>query len=320
MADEAKAKGNAAFAAGNFSDAIKHFSDAINLSPTNHVLYSNRSAAYASLNNFSDALADAKKTVEIKPDWSKGYSRLGSAHLGLHNHVAAIEAYKKGLELDPTNEALKSGLSDAENAAMRTRPGFNPTRPGMNPFGDAFGPEMWAKLTADPSTRAYMQQPDFVNMMKELQKNPSNLNLYLKDPRVMQSLGVLLNIKLSTRGSEDAEMPDVPSERKRPAEEEQVNGKEKKREAEPMQEEMEVSEEEKEIRERKANAQKEKEAGNVAYKKKDFDTAIKHYSEAIELDDTDISFVTNRAAVYLEMGKVCCLIMHCIHQIFFSLF
>lgn len=305
MADEAKAKGNAAFAAGEFSDAIRHFSDAINLSPTNHVLYSNRSAAYASLKNFSEALADAKKTVEIKPDWSKGYSRLGSAYIGLHDYVSAIEAYKKGLEFDPHNEGLKSGLSDAENA-VRTRPGFNPTRPGSSPFGEAFGPEMWAKLTADPSTRAYMQQPDFVNMMKELQKNPNNLNLFLKDQRVMQALGVLLNIKLSTRGNEDTEMGEAQSERKRPAEEEQVNGKEKKREAEPMQEEVEVSEEEKESREKKAKAQKEKEAGNVAYKKKEFENAIKCYSEAIELDDTDISFLTNRAAVYLEMGKVCC--------------
>ncbi|XP_074330080.1 hsp70-Hsp90 organizing protein-like isoform X2 [Apium graveolens] len=47
----------------------------------------------------------------------------------------------------------------------------------------------------------------------------------------------------------------------------------------------------------------EKEAGNVAYKKKDFENAIKCYSQAVELDDTDISFLTNRAAVYLEMGK-----------------
>lgn len=40
-----QAKGNAAFSAGNFEEAIKHFTDAIELDPTNHVLYSNRSAA-----------------------------------------------------------------------------------------------------------------------------------------------------------------------------------------------------------------------------------------------------------------------------------
>ncbi|CAH9086216.1 unnamed protein product [Cuscuta europaea] len=296
MADEAKAKGNAAFAAGNFTEAIKHFTEAISFAPTNHVLYSNRSAAYASLNNFSDALVDAKKTVELKPDWSKGYSRLGAAHLGLHQRDEAIAAYKKGLEIDPNNEALKSGLADAQSAPSRSR------APSPSPFGDAFsGPEMWARLTSDPSTRAYLQQPDYVRMMQDIQKNPSNLNLYLKDQRVMQSLGVLLGIKLQTSmpGEDDAEMTEASQEWKRPAEAEPL----KEKFQEPQPEQVEVSGEDGEIKERKAQAQREKEAGNAAYKKKDFETAIQHYSNAIELDDEDISFLTNRAAVYLEMGK-----------------
>ena len=45
------------------------------------------------------------------------------------------------------------------------------------------------------------------------------------------------------------------------------------------------------------------EAGNAAYKK-DCETAIQHYTKALELDDEDISYLTNRAAVYIEMGKV----------------
>lgn len=46
--------------------------------------------------------------------------------------------------------------------------------------------------------------------------------------------------------------------------------------------------------EAKAKAVQEKELGNAAYKAKKFDEAIKHYNTAIELDDTDISFLTNR--------------------------
>lgn len=303
MADEAKAKGNAAFSAGNFDEAVRHFTDAINFAPTNHVLYSNRSAAYASLNKFSEALSDAEKTVDLKPDWGKAYSRLGAAHMGLHSYNDAVSAYKKGLEIDPSNEALKSGLADAEAALARSsRPRGGP---GASPFGEAFGPEMWVRLASDPSTRAYLQQPDFVKMLQDIQKNPNNLNLYLKDQRVMQALGVLLNLKFQSRGpEEDAEMPSASGggspERKRPAEAEPV--KEEKRpekEPEPEPEPMEVSDE----KERKVQAQKEKEAGNGAYKKKDFETAIQHYTKAIELDDEDISFLTNRAAVYLEMGK-----------------
>lgn len=302
MADEAKAKGNAAFSSGDFSTAIRHFSEAIDLSPTNHVLYSNRSAAHASLQNYTDALTDAKKTVELKPDWSKGYSRLGAAHLGLSQYDDAVSAYKKGLEIDPNNEPLKSGLADAQKAAAGS---FSRSRsaPGANPFGDAFsGPEMWAKLTADPTTRVYLQQPDFVKMMQDIQKDPNNLNLYLKDQRVMQAFGVLLNVKIG-RGGDDVDMPDMPtsSERKRAAEPEVT--KQAEVEPEPEPEPMEVADEEKEVKQRKAEAQKEKEAGNAAYKKKDFDTAIQHYSKALELDDEDVSFLTNRAAVYLEMGK-----------------
>ncbi|OAY59965.1 hsp70-Hsp90 organizing protein 3 [Manihot esculenta] len=297
MAEEAKAKGNAAFSAGDYAGAVKHFTEAISLAPSNHVLYSNRSAALASLHNYADALADAKKTVEIKPDWSKGYSRLGAAHLGLNQIQDAIAAYKKGLEIDPNNEALKSGLADAQAAASRSR-----AAPPPNPFGDAFsGPEMWAKLTADPTTRMYLQQPDFVKMMQEIQKNPNNLNMYLKDQRVMQALGVLLNIKFrAPNAGEDMEVPEAESpppkqERKaEPAKEEKV--------PEPEPEPMEVSEE-KEAKERKAQAVKEKELGNEAYKKKDFETAIAHYTKAMELDDEDISYLTNRAAVYLEMSK-----------------
>ncbi|KAK9716432.1 hypothetical protein RND81_06G232800 [Saponaria officinalis] len=299
MADEAKAKGNAAFAAKNYDEAIKHFSNAISLSPSNHVLYSNRSAAYASLGNFSAALSDAEKTVELKPDWAKGYSRLGSAHLGLRNIPDAIAAYKKGLEFDPNNDALKSGLEDARRAAPRS---------AGSPFGDAFsGPEMWAKLTADPTTRAFLQQPDYVKMMQDLQKNPSNLNLYLQDQRVMQSLGVLLNIKMRTAGGDDGDFPmsDPPAEETREVSEEAKAREEAEAKAEEEAVAMEeaADEEEKEKKRRKEEAKKEKEIGNAAYKKKEFEKAIEHYSKAFELDDEDISYLTNRAAVYLEMSK-----------------
>jgi len=145
MADEAKAKGNAAFSAGRYEEAARHFSDAIALAPGNHVLYSNRSAALASLHRYSDALADAQKTVELKPDWAKGYSRLGAAHLGLGDAASAVAAYEKGLALDPTNEGLKAGLEDARKAAAAP--------PRRGPSGpDAIG-QMFQAPSCGPRSR-----------------------------------------------------------------------------------------------------------------------------------------------------------------------
>uniref|UniRef100_A0ACD5ZGZ8 Uncharacterized protein n=1 Tax=Avena sativa TaxID=4498 RepID=A0ACD5ZGZ8_AVESA len=278
MADEAKAKGNAAFSAGRFEEAAGHFSDAIALAPGNHVLYSNRSAALASIHRYSDALADAKKTVELKPDWAKGYSRLGAAHLGLGDAASSIAAYEKGLALDPSNQGLKDGLM------------FQ-------------GPELWSKIAADPATRAYLEQPDFMQMLREVQRNPSSLNMYLSDPRMMQVLSLMLNIKIQ-RG-EDSDLPQTssPPPPQQQQKQEQPETKAREMEPEPEPEPMEVSDEEKERKDRKAAAQKEKEAGNASYKKKDFETAIQHYTKALELDDEDISYLTNRAAVFIEMGK-----------------
>ncbi|XP_010458658.1 PREDICTED: hsp70-Hsp90 organizing protein 2-like [Camelina sativa] len=172
MAEEAKAKGNASFSSGDFTSAILHFTEAIDLSPTDHVLYSNRSAAHASLHQYANALSDAYETIKLKPHWPKGYSRFGAALLGLNQFDLAVTAYKNGLDINPTNEELKSGLADAEASVYK-----------------------------------------------------------------------------------------------------------------------------------KERAKKENELGNAAYTKKEFAVAIEHYCKAIEIDDVDISYITNRAAVYLELGE-----------------
>ena len=50
------------------------------------------------------------------------------------------------------------------------------------------------------------------------------------------------------------------------------------------------------VQQKKQAAAKEKDLGNAAYKRKAFDEAISHYNRAIELDDQDISFITNKCA------------------------
>lgn len=321
MADALKAQGNKAFQAGQFEEAIKHFTDAINLDPSNHVLYSNRSASHASLSQYDDALQDAEKVVELKPDWGKGYSRLGAAHHGLQQLDEAVSAYEKGLTYDPQNAALKQSLSEAKQAQ---------SRPQRGAPGNMFGPEFMAKLHMNPQTRPLLSQPDFVAMLQDMGKNPANMSKYLGDSRLQQALSVGLGINMmsgdnfkkeqgmngagasATTGQEEEEedddddsMPDLePAEPVAAAQAAPAKAAPAKA-SKPAEPEPE-SEEQREQRAKvqcKEQALKEKEQGNAAYKAKSFDVAIGHYDKAYELYDEDISFLTNRAAVQFEKGS-----------------
>lgn len=315
-ADELKAKGNAAFSAGKYEEAISHFSAAIDVDPSNHVLYSNRSAAEASLKNYEAALEDAKKCVSLKPEWGKGYSRLGAAYCGLEEWKDAIEAYETGLKHDPSSDLLKTALSEAQAAAAAP-----PL--AKSPFSR---PEFLAKLAMDPRTRAYLGQPDFMAMLQTVQRNPGSMNMYLGDPRFQVMLELAFGFKFGGAGGEEEGFATAGAA-KAVAEAAATAGgggaahahahahddngccvtEEASSHATPMETEQQQgggggeADEAKELKKKKAEALREKELGNESYKKKDFPTAIEHYNKAMELDDTDISFITNRSAVYFEM-------------------
>jgi Flp pilus assembly protein TadD len=62
---------NEAIQNGDFKRAIQLYSDTISLDPLNHILYSNRSAAYIKVNQFKKGLQDALKARELNPQWAK---------------------------------------------------------------------------------------------------------------------------------------------------------------------------------------------------------------------------------------------------------
>ncbi|CAG9819039.1 unnamed protein product [Phaedon cochleariae] len=279
-----KDKGNAALAANKIVDAINHYSEAINLDPSNAVLYSNRSAAYAKSNQYDLALQDAEKAVEIKPDWSKAYSRKGTALAYLGRTDDAIATYEKGLEIDPTNSQVQEGLKEVKAQKEKSSKSF------PNPFS---GADVIPKLRADPRTRAYLDDPDYLALLAQLQMNPQSLGSKLQDPRVLTTLSVLIGIDAGADEPMDTEPVYTP-----PPKKEQPKP-EPKKEPEP------------ELPENKRLAKGEKDQGNAAYKKKDFANAIVHYSKAIEHDPTDITFYNNLAAVYFEQKEYEACIKEC---------
>jgi len=56
---------------GDYTTAVTLYSEALKMDPNNHILYSNRSAAFIKLGQFSRALQDALKARELNSKWSK---------------------------------------------------------------------------------------------------------------------------------------------------------------------------------------------------------------------------------------------------------
>ncbi|KAI1279311.1 hypothetical protein F5Y07DRAFT_358107 [Xylaria sp. FL0933] len=307
-ADELKTLGNNAMAAKNFDEAIDAFTKAIELAPENHVLYSNRSAAYASKKDWTNALKDAEKTTQIKPDWPRGWGRKGAALHGAGDLVGANEAYEEGLKLDPNNAGLKSSLASVQRA-MEQEAGGAGGFPGGDPMGGLgkmfSDPNLLQKLMNNPKTSGYFSDPSFIAKVQALQKNPQNTQELFSDPRMIQVLGVAMGVDMDVRSpgdfagdapaassskeaEQDVEMPDrKPSPPKAP-----------EPEPEP---EPELDEEALEKKKAKEEADKEKALGTENYKKRNFDEAIAHYTKAWELYK-DITYLNNLGAAYYEKG------------------
>jgi tetratricopeptide (TPR) repeat protein len=112
LLDKAK-KSNEAVQCGKFRAAIDMYTEAIALDLTNHVLISNRSAAFIHVKEYQESLNDAKRVIELKPAWPKGYYRKGVALQYLEKYEEAIVALAKGLSLDSSSAQMLAALIDA---------------------------------------------------------------------------------------------------------------------------------------------------------------------------------------------------------------
>uniref|UniRef100_A0A7N6A4U5 Stress-induced-phosphoprotein 1 n=1 Tax=Anabas testudineus TaxID=64144 RepID=A0A7N6A4U5_ANATE len=256
-----KDQGNKALSAGNIDEAIRCYTEALDLDDSNHVLFSNRSAAYAKKGNYENALQDACQTIKIKPDWGKGYSRKAAALEFLGRLEDAKATYQEGIRQEPNNQQLKEGLQNIEARLAE--------KSMMNPFAM---PNLYQKLESDPRTRELLSDPSYRELLEQLRNKPSELGTKLQDPRVMTTLSVLLGLNLSEMEEEEEPTPSPPPK--------MVNH----------------------LIILFTFHSPEKELGNAAYKNKDFEMALKHYEEAIKHDPTNMTYISNKAAVYFEKG------------------
>lgn len=267
-----KQKGNSALQEGRYEEAIRYYTEAIDLDKNNHVLYSNRSAAYAKAGKYKQALEDAEKTVKLKPDWGKGYSRMGSALAYLGKFNASIKAYETGLQYEPDNIQLQNSLAEVKAQRLMVADPFN-------------RPDLFMKLASDPRTKGFLQDPEYLKLLDTLRNNSEATIEMLSDKRIHTTLSVLMNMDT------DTEMPmetDVLQQSELP--------KTKQEPPKPQKKEEDCNTPQKQ-------AQREKQLGNDAYKQKKFEIALQHYNKAVDLDPTEIIYLLNIAAVYFEQKE-----------------
>lgn len=300
-ADELKAQGNAAFAAKDFEKAIDYFSKAIEAAPTNHVLYSNRSASFASLKQFDKAFQDAQKTIEINPTWAKGYSRVAAAEFGLGKLDDAEKSYEKALELDSSNKQAQDGLKSVQNAKLASS--APPSDLGLGKiFND---PNLIENLKKNPKTAELMKDPSLVDKVIRMKTNPqAGAQEMMSDPRLMNILATLLGVDLNddspvgaqantasaSSSSSEPKKEELPKETPKPTPKEDVKDKDGDVKVDDAPED-----------DSKAKADAAKAEGNKLYKSRKFDEAIAKYNEAFEIY-SDVTYLNNRAAAEFEKG------------------
>lgn len=313
-ANTLKDLGNKAFQAKDYDKAIQLFSQAITLDPSNHVLYSNRSAAKAGKKLYSDALEDADKCVSINPTWGKGYARKGAALHGLRRYPEAIAAYSDGLKYEDS-PALRKGLQEVQDAQAKD------DRVADSGLAKMFqDPNLVSKLAANPRTQKHLTDPAFVQKLNMMQQYPKLAETALSsDPRMIDVLGVAMGIDMQGFSREEGsdELPpgfqhqppppsrfgsNPPQSSSPPRSSSSTSKPAPEPAPEPPAEDVEMTEEEQEEAKAKAEALELKTKGSASYKERRFDEAAKCFSKAWDLWPKDVTFLTNLAAVYFEQG------------------
>ena len=108
-----KMQGDAAATEGRASDAIDAYTRAIALDPNKANLFSNRAAAYLSLDMCLEALADAESGLKIRGGWAKLYCRKATALDGLRRYGEAVTAWRAAVDAEDQTGTPAEGWAES---------------------------------------------------------------------------------------------------------------------------------------------------------------------------------------------------------------
>ena len=129
----AKDLGNTCLKAGDIDGAIVHYGIAIGIDDTNHIYYSNRSAAYQQKKQWKDAATDAEMVVKLNEQFAKGYLHLSRSLIQLQKYKEALGVVEKAkiqlakcgelagiqTQFEEISAQISAGLSGHASSASR---------------------------------------------------------------------------------------------------------------------------------------------------------------------------------------------------------
>ena len=282
-AEEYKNQGNAEFKANNFTKAIENYTKAIDSFPTESSYYANRAACYLSLKKYLKCIEDCNETLKYDPKHIKALKRKAKSLFLTGNIRDSISIYNQAIQYDPNDKSLKIELKEIQLIQKLIE-------------------ESKQNLENKKYTDALM------DIKKALSINPDLNEMKVRQIECLAKMGHRENaIQLSNITFNDLSTnPDYLYARGLALLYNGQNDVAKKTFLEGLR--LDPDNIKCRTAYKKMNKQEElKDQGNIEFKARNYDDAIRYYTESIEMDHGHKSLVSvlyaNRAIVLVKLKK-----------------
>eukprot|EP00331_Platyophrya_macrostoma_P002565 CAMPEP_0176419818 /NCGR_PEP_ID=MMETSP0127-20121128/8265_1 /TAXON_ID=938130 /ORGANISM="Platyophrya macrostoma, Strain WH" /LENGTH=509 /DNA_ID=CAMNT_0017800351 /DNA_START=58 /DNA_END=1587 /DNA_ORIENTATION=- len=116
LAEELKQQGNEEFKKNNYTRAIELYTKAINLHSQEASYYSNRAACYQKIKKYYKCIEDTDEALRIDPNFTKASRRKAQALLAIGKFKDALNILKSILTIDPKDKTIQQDVQEVKQA------------------------------------------------------------------------------------------------------------------------------------------------------------------------------------------------------------
>ncbi|XP_059942826.1 LON peptidase N-terminal domain and RING finger protein 3 isoform X3 [Mesoplodon densirostris] len=147
-ASQLRHEGNRLYRERQVEAALLKYNEAVRLAPNDHLLYSNRSQIYFTLESHEDALHDAEIACKLRPMGFKAHFRKAQALATLGKVEEALREFLYCVSLDGTNKRVRA---EAQRLLLSF---FSPSFPGAS---QEHSPEILKLLAPHPRLKEHVE-------------------------------------------------------------------------------------------------------------------------------------------------------------------